>query len=112
MDRHKIWRIVHNNLEGLRQDAPEGYEPVVEVFLVGRAEPVRLAQVQTTREEAFPWALLVADMGSDVVSDQRLVFVPHKRYIERIEIGFVRSEGRQVGFSYRELEDSAPSNDE
>ena len=57
------------------------------------------------------WALLVADTGSDAGSDQRLVFVP-EQYIERIEISFIRSDGRRVGFSHLELEDFAPSSDE
>ncbi len=46
--RHKLWHIVGNNVRVLRASPPEGYAPVVEVFLVGRPEPVRLSYVGMT----------------------------------------------------------------
>ncbi len=58
MDRHRIWRIVRNNLESLQQFAPEAHAPVVDVYVVGRSEPVRLNQVHTSQDPEFPWTLL------------------------------------------------------
>ncbi len=88
-DAHKIWRIVRSNLESLKQAAPEGYAPVVDVFLVGRAEPVRLGEVHTTRDPGFAWTLLVTET-TDVL-DEHLVFAP-SQYVERVEIHLVPSE--------------------
>jgi hypothetical protein len=113
MDRHKIWRIVRSNLESLKQVAPEGYAPVVDVYIVGRLEPVRLNEVHTSREPDFPWTLLSeGEAGDDgaLSKDDRSVFVP-EGHIARIEISFVTSEGRPIGFAHREDLDS-PSSDE
>jgi hypothetical protein len=110
MDRHKIWRIVRNNYESLREASPEGYAPVIEVFLAGRPNPVRLAQVETTREPEFPWALLITETETDgdkPSPDECLILVPD-HYIERIELRFERSEGRGVGFSHGIIDDSDP----
>jgi hypothetical protein len=57
MDRYKVWRIVRNNLATMERESPEGYTPVVDVFIVGRAEPVRLNRVEMSREPEFPWVL-------------------------------------------------------
>jgi hypothetical protein len=51
MDRHRIWRLVQSNVQSLRDEAPAGYQPIVEVFLVGRAEPVCVGQAQTRRDD-------------------------------------------------------------
>jgi hypothetical protein len=108
VDRHKIWRIVRGNLQVLRDTVPEGYTPVVDVFLVSRREPVRLGQVETSRDPAFPWTLLIpeAESGDETTSpaDHCRVFVL-EQYIERVEIRFVRSERGEVGFSHRILDD-------
>jgi hypothetical protein len=88
-DAHKIWRIVRNNLESLKQAAPEGYAPVVDVYLVGRSEPVRLGEVHTTRDPAFQWTLLVTE--TDNILEERLVFAP-SQYVERVEVPLMPSE--------------------
>lgn len=111
-DHHKIWRLVGNNYRGLEEGAPDGYEPVVEVFLVGRGDPVRLTQVHTTRDPDFPWTLLVSATGdNDALSPEDYVVFAPEEYVQRIEIRLVRSEGRGIGFSHRELEEPT-SNDE
>ena len=115
MDRHKIWRIVRSNYESLKQASPDGYAPVVEVFLVGRPEPVRLGEVQTSRDEAFAWVFLSAatDVSGDVASgrDERLILIP-EQYVQRIEICFAPLNDVGVGFSYRELEEPPPASSE
>jgi hypothetical protein len=60
VDRHKIWRLVSNNRLSLNEHNPEGFEAVVDVFLIGRPDPIRLAQVRTDRAADFPWTLLVS----------------------------------------------------
>jgi hypothetical protein len=44
MDRHAIWRIVRNNYAQLAENAPQGYAPVVEVFLSAAQNPSGLAK--------------------------------------------------------------------
>jgi hypothetical protein len=113
MDRHKIWRIVRSNLESLRRVAPAGYAPVVDVYVAGRLEPVRLNEVHTSREAEFPWTLLsegeVNDDGA-LSKDDRSVFVP-EGHIARIEISFVASEDRPLGFAHRDDLDSRSSDE-
>jgi hypothetical protein len=105
VDRHKLWRIVANNVRTMNEDAPEGYEATVEVFLVDRPNPVPLAQVQTHRSPEFPWTLLI---GTDRIEGEwptHLVFAP-EQYVERVEVRLVRSEGPSIGFRHRVLEDA------
>ena len=104
MDRHKIWRIVRSNLESLKQVAPAGYVPVIDVYIAGRLEPVRLNEVHTSREPEFPWTLLSQGEAGDegaLTKDDRTVFVP-EGHIARIEISFVTSEDRPTGFAHRD----------
>jgi hypothetical protein len=104
MDRHKIWRIVRSNLESLKQVAPAGYTPVIDVYIAGRLEPVRLNEVHTSREPEFPWTLLSEGEAGDegaLSKDDRTVFVP-EGHIARIEISFVTSEDRPTGFAHRD----------
>ena len=68
----------------MHENAPDGYAPVVEVFLVGREEPLRLNQVQTRRDD-FSWVFLIADtseVAEYYVPDDRLVLV-HESLISR-----------------------------
>lgn len=113
MDRDKIWRVVRNNYQSLEQAAPEGLAPLIEVSVAGRAEPIRLAEVHTSRDPDDPWVLLIAVTKPVPTAspDECLVFVP-EHYIERVELRFERAEGRNVGFAHRVLEDSSPSNGE
>jgi len=109
-DRHKIWRLVGSNYRTLSEAAPDGYSPVVEVFLLGRTAPVRLGQVQTVRDPAFPWTLLISatEDAEHQSPDEELVFVP-EQLVQRVEIRLERS-ARALGFTHRELEE--PSSDE
>jgi hypothetical protein len=62
-DRRQLWRLVEHDYKRLRQSAPEGFEPVVLVHLVGREEPVEIGFVETrdaaqgtlVRFEALNW---------------------------------------------------------
>jgi hypothetical protein len=105
MDRHKIWRIVRNNLETMKREAPEGHVAVVEVFIVGRTKPIRLNRVETSKEPEFAWVFLSDEVDSPKAHpDDQLILVP-EHHIERVEIRFVRSEEtRAVGFSFGTLD--------
>jgi hypothetical protein len=102
IDRHKIWRIVRNNHQALEEHAPDGYNAVVEVTVAGRAEPVVLGEVHTSRDPLFPWILLAAEAEAEASPDAHLVFVTEP-YIQRVEIKYKRSTGRTLGFAHREL---------
>jgi hypothetical protein len=60
----KVWRIVRNNLATMERESPDGSTPVVDVFIVGRAEPVRLNRVETSREPEFPWVFMTQEVPS------------------------------------------------
>jgi hypothetical protein len=101
MDRHKIWRLVRNNYAQLAENAPHGFAPVVEVFLLGRSEPVRLGEVQTSRDPEFRWALLIArtqSQGEGPSENEHLIFAAEE-HIESVEIRFERSDGRRTDFA-------------
>ena len=70
MNRHAIWRVAQRNRDSFDASAPDGVEAVVEAYVVGRREPMTVAEVQTRR---FAWTLLG---GPDEGADSRLVFVP------------------------------------
>lgn len=109
-DRRKIWRIVANNYRQLKEKPPDGYVPVVEVFLVGHPEPVRLAEAHTTRDPSFPWTLLVAETDGDgrVPSPSDLLVFAPEECVQRIQIRFVPSGGRRVGFGHQVSDDLSP----
>jgi hypothetical protein len=96
MDRHELWRRVEYDYEQLRKFAPDGYEPKVEVFLVGRAEPVEPAFVETRRGADEPWIRFQSSISkppddpSKMQPDDYWVHV-HENYVERVEIRFKRT---------------------
>ena len=89
----------------MKREAPEGHGAAIDVFIVGRPEPVRLSRVETSKDPSFGWVFLADEVDSPTAEpDDRLLFVP-EHYIERIEVHFVRSaESRVVGFSYGTIE--------
>jgi hypothetical protein len=109
VDRHKIWRIVHNNHLELKETAPDGYRAVVDVYLLGRTEPVRLDAVQTTRDPDFPWVFLVPE--SDATTSEPRILVP-EHHIQRIEVALIAEppdeterERPRLGFVYQVIDD-------
>ena len=78
-NRHALWRMVKNNVSHLERHAPQGYDRVVDVFVEGRAEPIRLGVVETSSTADVPWALFQPFASGDAPegsydSDVRLVF--------------------------------------
>jgi hypothetical protein len=104
-DRHEIWCRVKYDHDILTAKAPEGYEAVVDVFLVGREQPIELGWVETRRAADDPWvrfqqhnrAFDDAEEGKRHPGD---VFVHvHESAILRTEVTF-----KQTGKSPREFE--------
>lgn len=119
MDRQKLWRIVQANYEDCEENAPEGYEPRVRVYIAGRTAPVEIGQVSTQKDPEYPWvglsaasAMRGADPEGDpekTYPDDVLVFAREDTII-RVEIGFVRREPdapprRPIGFTIAEETD-------
>jgi hypothetical protein len=72
MDRHKPWREIASWYEHCEKEAPEGYVPVVLVYLLDRPAPLLVGNVTTHREEDNAWvtfsvssALRLADPEGD-----------------------------------------------
>ena len=106
-----LWRRVGSQFEQLEKSAPEGFQPVVQVFLVGKAEPVVPAYVEASRSPEFGWVMLQARSERDESpqeweSDECWVHVP-EGFIERVEIRFERKSKTRIGFSYNESDASA-----
>ena len=106
MDRHKLWRRVAYDFEQLAKIAPEGYEPTVEVFVVGREAPVSLGFVETRRGDDDPWVRFESSKGipreesaAKPTRDDYWLHV-HENYVQRVEIRFRRSGEFEFGFRY------------
>ena len=111
MDRHKLWRAVGYDYEQLRALAPVGYEPSVEVFLVGRRDPVEIGYVETRDGDDDPWIRLEAlnraasDRTEGIAHRDDYWIHVHESFVERVEIHFRQSGSVPVGFSHRVADD-------
>jgi hypothetical protein len=104
MDRHEIWRAVAYDVKQLEELASDGLEPAIRVFIVGRLEPVEVADVETRRDGDYPWVRLQAfhapDDARQEISNRYWVHV-HEQLIQRVEIHFRRMQGRSPhGFTH------------
>jgi hypothetical protein len=109
-DRHKLWRKVAYDYEQIKKSAPAGYEPTVEVFLVGRVEPVELGFVETRRGDDEPWLRFESSKGlidepePKVRPNDYWVHV-HENYVERVEVRLrPAGEERAFGFGHRAVD--------
>jgi hypothetical protein len=95
-DRHQLWRLIEYDYMQLRQTAPEGFEPVVLVHLVGREEPVEIGHVETrdgahgtlVRFEALN--RLEADRADGLAHPSDYWVHVHESFISRVEISYRR----------------------
>ena len=55
MDRHKLWRRIVEDYEEAKGRAPEGFRPVVLVYIRSRVKPLELGFVRTSRDPEYPW---------------------------------------------------------
>ena len=108
-DRHQLWRLVEHDYKQLKESAPEGFEPVVLVHLVGRAEPVEIGFVET-RDAARGGTLvrfealnrLEADRADGLAHPKDYWVHVHESFISRVEISYRRlaDPDREGRFSY------------
>jgi hypothetical protein len=99
-DRHRIWREVGHIYSHLEANAPAGFQPVVQVYLAGREQPVEPAIVEARQAEDYPWVKLYT--GDE---ERGYVFV-HESHIHRIEVTFLRRSGAQIGFVVEESKEA------
>ena len=92
----------------MESNAPEGYEPVVDVYLAGRERPVELGWVETHRDPDDPWVRLqqhnhafdYAEPGGRHPGD---IFVHvHESAILRVELRYVQTAERPRRFDWRQ----------
>jgi hypothetical protein len=119
VDRHEIWRRVKFDLDQMTKGAPEGYEAVVDVWLVGREQPVELGWVETRRAPDDPWVRFQQhNRAFDDAEDGRhpgdLFVHVHESAILRIEISYEATGKRPRRFEWHVANDGAdtgPSTD-
>lgn len=112
MDRGRLWRRVTSDREELQKLAPDGFEAVVEVFLVGREEPVVPVYVESSSSTEYPWVRMQAraaagepgEPGERRGPEEYLVHV-HESFVARVEIRFVRKGAKTLGFGAREVDE-------
>jgi hypothetical protein len=80
-DRHRIWREVAHISSHLEARPREGYQVVVEVYLLGGV-PFVVRVAETRRDPEYDWVKLYA--GDE---EGNYVFVKES-LIERIEVGY------------------------
>jgi hypothetical protein len=106
--------MVSETREHLETVAPEGFEPVAEVFLAGREEPIVPAFIETSRSPEVPWVYLRArvtgepdepdEHGERREPDEYWVYV-HESLVARVEIRFFRKGEKTLGFRVREADE-------
>lgn len=82
----------------LHERRPEGYALIVEVYVLGREDPVQLGVVETSRADDRPWTWLQAAGSAHAsanVSERRphpdgeWTFLP-EQHIVRVQLRYVR----------------------
>lgn len=99
-DHQAFWRIATRNYEALEHKAPEGFKPVVDVYVDGSTAPVTTGVVLTSGKH--DWVVLQAlNVESEDPEPQAtdLFVLVHSKRIARVELRFVRDDGRALGFS-------------
>ena len=104
-----IWARVSFDREQLVSLAPEGYEPIVEVFLHGRADPIVPAYVETRNDGWIRFQATNDRPGEGGVGKWHhadSLLHAHASSVARVEIPFrkVRPSG-PIGFSYGPAEE-------
>ena len=107
-----LWRRVRHDYDRLLERAPEGYEPLVQVYLARRGAPIDLGFVTTRRGSDEPWVRFEAEppkhavAGDEKVPAEQFWVHVHGSAILRVEIIFRRKLGMpSVGFDLNETAD-------
>jgi hypothetical protein len=97
VDRHGVWRRLRWKLATLEQRAPSGWGVKIEVYLIGREDPIQLGTVDTSRakDEPFTWIQAAGSVLASSDPDSRM---PHPEgewilvadaHVSRIEVRYV-----------------------
>ncbi len=107
-DIHAMWRIIGDHWRVMKEQAPQDYEPVVNVHLLGSAEAIPVGRVETHREQGLVMLLVITEGidSPDPHRSDRFVYVLHDR-IAHAEIGYQRTGPRTIGFTVSEAKDEA-----
>jgi hypothetical protein len=107
-----LWRRVRHDYDRLLERAPEGYEPLVQVYLAGREAPIDLGFVTTRRGSDEPWVRFEAEppkhavAGDEQLPAEQFWVHVHESAILRVEIIYRRKLGMpSVGFHLNETAD-------
>jgi hypothetical protein len=92
VDRHRLWRRILADYQAVKSRAPEGFRPVVLVFLRNRPEPLELGFVRTSRDSEFPWVRFELTKGvplgaeADPLPPDAQWIYAHEDDVQRVEI--------------------------
>lgn len=98
-----VWKHLRAVFERMEADAPEGFVPRVQVTLLD-GETFEPAVVGNYTSSA--WLVFEIDDEGDVLTERRRVIAARPEAIARVEVRFVRADGKRIGFSVNER--SAP----
>lgn len=112
MERQPIWSTLESDYKDVKAKAPDGFEPVVEVFIHGRPDPVEIGRVEAHRDPDHPWVRFESRTEAYKLHPRdRWVYVTESN-IGRIEVRLRQLELGQEqvrvgGFTYTETGPSA-----
>jgi hypothetical protein len=103
VDRHRLWRRILADYEEVKKRCPDGFRPVVRVFLKSRPSSIELGFVRTTRDPEYPWLRFELTRGvrpgeepGALPSDGQWIYA-HEDDVERVEISL---EELKEGFDF------------
>ena len=103
-DPHWIWRRAAQLHEAMEREAPEGYVPVVEAAVAGRAQPVAVDVVKTYSEQGWSLLHVLGDPEHGAAPDDAFVYVRVANVLS-IEVRYRRAGATPIGFQHREVAD-------
>jgi hypothetical protein len=104
--RHNIWRRVEFDYRQARERKPDGYEPVVRVYVAGRAEPITLGFVETRKAPDEAWVRFEAAGPGPVEDDAPIPPSVHWLHVPEgailgVEISFVPTDAARTPVGFR-----------
>jgi hypothetical protein len=92
--RDEPWPAIERAFGYAFRHAPDGYEPILRVYLAHVDDPIDVMQAATTTEHDDPWVALakLTHEPDDPIEKRGIIFV-REVLIDRIEILYLRSEG-------------------
>lgn len=99
-DNQAFWRIASRNYHALEQNAPEGFTPIVDVYVDGSTSPIPTSVVQASAKH--DWVVLQSlneGLEDPELHVSDLFVLIHSNRIARVELRFVRDDGKGLGFS-------------